>query len=97
MNTFKNLALFLIFNLVGAFTAPSLYAIALTQKLVDIQESGLTQGILGYDILIIQLNWLACALFSFSVFFLKGTWKKIFLLAPIIIPFILTVITLIKY
>lgn len=97
MLTLKNLALFLICNLIGAFIGPTLYAITLTQQLIDIEAVGLTQAILGYDILIIQLNWLVCALFSISVFFLSGTWKKFFLFAPIFIPFVLTVITLLKY
>lgn len=97
MSTAKNIALFLICNIIGAFTAPTIYGISFAFQLIDIIGAGLDQATFEYDILIIQLNWLACALFSISIFFLSGTWKKFFLSAPILVPLILTSITMLKY
>lgn len=93
--TLKNLVLFFSCNIFGYALSLATFVIAI--EFIDIEKAQLTGNIVQYDMGMILVTWFVCAIFSLSFFFLAGLWKKIFLIAPIIIPLLLTITTLIGY
>ncbi len=87
--------IFFICNFIGLTIVPALYAIAPIYKFINI-ESDFSAN-MQYDISYSMIAWLACALFSFASFFLSRKWKVLFLLAPIVMPFIFSIALLSKY
>ncbi len=91
-----NIFIFFLCNFIGITVIATIYAIALIYKFVDIEASNFILNIrhdMGYS----MMAWAACSIFSFSSFFLSQKWKIFFLISPIIIPFIFSVILLSRY
>ncbi len=96
MNTFKKLFLFFFCNAAGFAAPPFIYWLILKFEILDVQAEGF--DVLGFysvaeedvlvPIIISQplLTWIACALFSLAVFFVKRKTRVIFYLAPIVLP-----------
>lgn len=89
MKTYLSVFLFFLCNAIGFSIGPVLYVLIIKYKIIDVNSSSFDAASLQYDMtLMLPVTWLICALFSFSVFFLSGIWRIIFLLAPIAIPFV---------
>ncbi len=97
MRTAIKLLIFFLCNVAGFYVGPLLFAIVLNKRLIDIQNSQLTMNTLESSMGIILIAWLACALFSFASFFLKGPWRIVFLTMPIIVPTIFTIMIIRSY
>ena len=75
-----------------------IYVLALKFEFVNISATGFDAAALQQDFMTkVPLTWLVCCLFSFSTFFLRGLWRKFFLLCPIIVPMIYGIILLQPY
>ncbi len=97
MKIYLTILIFFLCNTIGFFTGSFLYAMAQIYKFIDIEKSGFSITSMQYDMGIILMVWLACAIFSFASFFLSKKWKIVFLSAPIIAPFITSIALLINY
>ena len=98
MKTSITVLLFLLCNIIGFFTGSFIYAIAQIYKFIDIENSGFTLASMKYEMGFVLMVWLACAIFSFVSFFLSSLkWKMAFLLFPIIIPLLSSIMFLSAY
>lgn len=103
MKTLKNISLLFICNFVGFFLPTFLYLISLSTRIIDVQSEdfdaqkffygttnfGGTENIpVPYMVTMPQMTWVLCFLFSFSIFFVSKKWKRVFLLAPLLTPFL---------
>lgn len=79
---FKVLA-FLAVNIVGSWTAATLFYVFLLTGFVDIEAN---PAFSHWFLLNVMLTWMVCAMFSISFFFLSGPWKYFFLAAPVLVP-----------
>ncbi len=96
MKTYIAVLLFFVCNTVGFFTGSFVYAVAL--KFIDIEKSGFGLASMQYEMGFVLVIWLVCALFSFTSFFLSSLkWKMAFLLFPIIMPLLTSIIFLSAY
>lgn len=112
MRTLKKLALFFGCNVIGFFLPPILYHFSLATRIIDINAEnfdlsgfylGATQISNGDPIyqpvmvLLPILTWIICSLFSFSFFFVGKKWERFFLLAPLLLPVLQSLIIMLKY
>ncbi len=107
MKTFKTLFQFFIFNFIGFSAPPLVYLIAIKFNIIDISAEDFdTLGFynkvandIPIPIIISQplITWIACMVFSFSIFFVKGKWKMVFMLAPAIVPALHSLFILIRF
>ncbi len=101
MRKLKTFILFFICNAVGSFIGPAIAILAVNTRFLDLEKVASTalspDQPLPNEITLVLACWLACALFSFSVFFLSGFWKTVFLAAPIVIPTLATLLLLSMY
>ncbi|MGH1376043.1 MAG: hypothetical protein ACRBCK_06810 [Alphaproteobacteria bacterium] len=86
MKTFFSVLIFFVCLAIGFSVGPTLYAISLAMNLIDIEATKFDQAAMQYGMMVTQVTWLICALFSFSSFFLRGYWKSFFLATPIVLP-----------
>ncbi len=97
----KALPLVLVFflcNAIGANIGPLYYVLPLKYELININSEAYNASALQTDMILkVSLTWFVCALFSFSIFFVHGIWRKVFLFAPIIIPVLYATILLQAY
>ncbi len=97
----KALPLVLIFfacNALGSLIGPLYFILPLKFELVDMASEAYNAAVYEYDMVVkIAFTWLACAIFSFSSFFVYGIWRVIFLASPIIIPLIYGAILIQSY
>ncbi len=85
MKYLSKIILFLIANVLGFITAP--LCILLSAKLGIFSKPDFDTGAFKtYFITGTYLTWFACAVFSFSYFFLRGKERLLFLWAPVVIP-----------
>lgn len=96
MKTIIPILLFFAANFIGYALIIMSFAIAPIRGFVDIEN---TNFLLNQetDMLVVIFMWLACAVFSFASFFKTGKWKIFFLSAPIIVPFIFSIILISAY
>lgn len=83
-------------NLVGSFSAAFLFILALKFNLIQTDEAQLgasAQFLKDFQIRV-MMTWAVCGLFSFAVFFTKGMWQTIFVLAPALLPILYGLILL---
>lgn len=107
MKTLRKLILFFVFNLIGFITPALIYGASLKFNLIDIDAEDFdVQGFFSavveetpVPVIISQplITWLICALFSFAIFFVARKWRRIFLLAPIILPTLHSFVLLLKF
>ncbi len=97
MKIYLKILIFFICNIIGFFTGSFLYAMAQIYKFIDIENSGFSITSMQYDMGTIMIIWLVCAIFSFASFFLSKKWGVFFLSAPIIAPFITSLMLLSNY
>lgn len=97
MKIYLKLLVFFLCNTIGFFIGSFLYAMAQIYKFIDIENSGFSLASMQYDMGVIMIIWLACAIFSFASFFLSKKWKIFFLSMPIAMPFITSLILLSNY
>ena len=96
--TLINVALFFLINALGFSMSTAIVLFVTTFNFVDLTAAELNVEQFKYDIFYKHsVTWMVCALFSFSFFFLKGMWRYIMLLAPVVIPFIYTTMNMVKY
>jgi energy-coupling factor transporter transmembrane protein EcfT len=107
MNTIKKLLTFFLCNAIGFAAPPFVYWLILRFEILDIHAEGF--DVLGFysvaqedvlvPIVISQplLTWMACALFSLAVFFVKKKSRIVFYLAPIILPTLHALILTFKF
>jgi len=96
MQTLIRVSLFFLCNVIGFNIGPLLYVVALKLNIVEITA----ENAASYEYDLIQVNlltWAACAAFSFAYFFLSGHWRKAFLLAPIVVPLLYCLASIVKY
>ncbi|MGH1404784.1 MAG: hypothetical protein ACRBDL_11125 [Alphaproteobacteria bacterium] len=87
--------LFFLCNAIGLNVGALYYVLPLKYELININSEAYNAAALQTDMIFkVNLTWLVCALFSFSIFFVHGIWRKIFLLAPIVIPVLYATILL---
>ncbi len=112
MQTLKKLILFFGCNIIG-FTLPGmLYLFSISTGIIDLNAEnfdtngffwGTTQttdtGVtpIPFMIALPSLTWAICALFSFSYFFVSKKWGRFFLLAPLVLPFLHSLVILLKF
>lgn len=94
MKKFGTLIFFLLANFIG-FNAGlvTLTIIYSNPKILENKFAAAGSGqvdsvheLFANEITLVTACWMACALFSFAVFFIRGFWRMVFLLAPIIMP-----------
>ncbi len=108
MKTIKKLFLFFFCNWLG-FTMPAIIYNLATLKfnLIDFENESFDalsfysnmSGDTPAPVMVFEptVTWIICALFSFAIFFLKGKWRYVFMLAPIVMPTLHSLILLIKF
>jgi hypothetical protein len=97
-NIIQNVLSFFLVNLIGSFVGPVCYALSVVKfGLIEISEDNFSPDVMNHYITTTQMTWAVCALFSLSLFFLKGRWKTAFTLAPIAIPLLYAVTYLVRY
>lgn len=96
MKTIIPVLLFFAANFIGFTLISVSFAVARIYEFVDTEN---TNFLLNQetDMLVVMFMWIACAVFSFTSFFKTGKWKIFFLSAPIIVPFIFSIILISAY
>ncbi|MCK5384269.1 MAG: hypothetical protein KAJ29_01740 [Alphaproteobacteria bacterium] len=112
MQTLKKLILFFGCNIIGFSLFPLLYVISIKTGIIDINAEDFdtsnfflsTAEISGVGTIPVPimlsfptLTWIICALFSLSYFFVSKRWRRFFLLAPILLPFMHGFVIMLKY
>jgi len=110
MQTVKKLILFFTCNFLGFFLPSILYFTGLKTHFINLQAENFniesfyvgTTQLHGTDptpvpamIFFPSMTWAVCALFSFAYFFVGEKWKRLFLLAPLVVPFLHSLVTMI--
>tara|TARA_R110001592_G_scaffold144484_2_gene367614 strand:- start:1436 stop:1735 length:300 start_codon:yes stop_codon:yes gene_type:complete len=97
MKTYKKLFLFFVCNALGFNIGPVIYVLSLKFDWVNSQAIAEAGGNLESALIFgPSVTWLVCALFSFAIFFVRKSWRTIFLLAPIFVPLIHALVMLVK-
>ena len=113
MHTLKKLALFFGCNIIGFHLLPLLYILSLKVGIIDLNNESFNtseffvssaQALPDTDLLPVPvilffpiITWAICALFSFAYFFVSKKWGRFFLLAPLILPFLHSLVLLLKF
>lgn len=96
--TIFKVLLFIIVNIIGFSTIPVITVFLLSSQIIDVTASGFNQAVFEYDVFFTHsVTWMICAIFSITHFFLKGMWRQILLFSPIVIPFVYTMMNMVKY
>lgn len=91
MKSFLSVLTFFLVNAIGFNIGPVFYILTLKHEWVDTASESFNPIGLQNDLVNMPtFIWLACALFSFAFFFMRGIWRKVFLFAPVIIPLFAT-------
>jgi len=87
MDSVKRVLLFLLCNLTGlAIVVGTFYAILL-YDVIDPQSLDLSaEAIQTLFIGVPMMIWVACAIFSFAIFFVSKKWRPFFYIAPMVAP-----------
>ena len=112
MQTFKKLVIFFFCNITGFFLPLILYVLSLKFGIIDINAEGfdVENFFVGVTevpnfgpipapgmIYFAHLTWALCALFSIAYFFVAKRWKRIFVLAPLLLPLLHSLIILLRF
>ncbi len=98
MNSYLKVFYFFLCNAIGFSVGPFLYVMYLKYDMLDIESATFNALEAQYDLITLPIfMWLPCVLFSFAIFFLAGYWRVFFLFAPIIAPFVTSVINIQGY
>jgi hypothetical protein len=113
MQTFKKLILFFGCNIIGFQLLPLIYVLSLKTGIIDLNDENLNTSefffgamqatenseLLPVPVMLVfpLVTWAICALFSFAYFFVGKKWRRFFLLAPLILPALHSLIIMLKF